>query len=190
MRFAKLGDWTRSDKEITADKDLTEKTMGLYKAMSQHVLSGEARDVLDPYAPLPAKSQTPEQNARVPLVITKADEAKLRDLGYPQDQIDHMTPEEVKQLVKGEPTTFGMTLGPIDPEAYKKYVIDFTNGLNDVRAYIDGARVASGTTFNLSAITAGDNCQLMVQVQKTSGTNVSNIQVSRIGIQYVTSDGA
>lgn len=78
----------------------------------------------------------------------------------------------------------------IGADVYKKYVIDFTNGLADVRAYIDGARVAAGTTFNLSAITAGNNCQLMAQIQKTSSTNVPNPYISRVAVCYSYADGA
>lgn len=73
---------------------------------------------------------------------------------------------------------------------YKKFTIDFTHGLADVRAYIDGARVAASTTFNLSAITSGNNCQLMVQLQKTATTNVPQFQLSQVGIQYSYADGA
>lgn len=73
---------------------------------------------------------------------------------------------------------------------YKKFLLDFTNGLADVRAYIDGSRVASGTTFNLSAITSGNNCQIIAQIQKTATTAVSALQLSQVQIQYVTADGA
>src|SRR3990172_2680952 len=37
---------------------------------------------------------------------------------------------------------------------YKTFVIDFTKGISDVRFYIDGERVASGTTFTLAGLTA------------------------------------
>jgi hypothetical protein len=83
-------------------------------------------------------------------------------------------------------TATGATLGT----TYKKFGIDFTNGLSDVRAYIDGSRVAAGTTFNLSGLTAGNNFQLMAAAYKASGTTTPLFQISRVAIQYVTSDGA
>lgn len=67
---------------------------------------------------------------------------------------------------------------------YKKLGIDFTNGLADVRFYVDGARVAAGTTFNMSAVTSGQNVQPIIQLQKASGTGVPAIQIAEFGIQY------
>lgn len=90
----------------------------------------------------------------------------------------------------GTTATTGTATGATLTTVYKKFALDFSNGLADVRAYIDGSRVAAGTTFNLSAITAGHNCQLMAQLQKTSSTNVPNLCISRVAIQYTTADGA
>lgn len=73
---------------------------------------------------------------------------------------------------------------------YKKFLIDFTNGLADVRFFIDGARVAASTTFNMSGITSGQNVQIMAQLYKASGTNVPQFQLSQVGIQYSYADGA
>jgi hypothetical protein len=73
---------------------------------------------------------------------------------------------------------------------YQKFAFDFSNGLGDVRAFINGARVAAGTTFNLAAITAGHNAQLIVQLQKTATASVSNLEISRVKIQYRVAEGA
>ena len=73
---------------------------------------------------------------------------------------------------------------------YKKFTIDFTNGIADVRFYINGARVATSQTFNLSALTSGNNCQLMAQLQKTATTSVSDFQISRVALQYTVAEGA
>lgn len=73
---------------------------------------------------------------------------------------------------------------------YKEFCIDFTNGISDVRFYIDGQRVASGTTFSMSGLTAGLNAQLFVQVQKASGTGVPAVEISSCEIQYNRADGA
>lgn len=67
---------------------------------------------------------------------------------------------------------------------YKRYCIDFCKGLNDVRFYQDGNRVAYGTTFNMSAISAGQNVQPIIQLQKASGTGVGSVTVSRIMAQF------
>ena len=73
---------------------------------------------------------------------------------------------------------------------YKEFVIDFTNGLSDIRFYIDGARVASGTTFTLASITADQNVQLIVQLAKASGTGVPSVTISKVEVQFKTADGA
>jgi hypothetical protein len=72
----------------------------------------------------------------------------------------------------------------------KKCLIDFTNGLSDIRFYVDGARVAAATTFTLASITADQNVQLFVQLQKASGTGIPAITISNVAVQYVTADGA
>lgn len=64
---------------------------------------------------------------------------------------------------------------------YKKFLIDFSQGLSDVRFYIDGARVAAASTFTLASITAGQNVQPIVQLQKASGTGVPAITIAQIG---------
>lgn len=50
---------------------------------------------------------------------------------------------------------------------FRRYTIDFTKGLSDVRFYIDGQRVAAGTTFNMSAASATQYVQPYFQVGKT-----------------------
>jgi len=66
---------------------------------------------------------------------------------------------------------------------YKKFLIDFTNGISDIRFYIDGERVASATTFTLAGITSGQNVQPMIQLQKASGTGVPSITIAQITTQ-------
>lgn len=69
----------------------------------------------------------------------------------------------------------GATIG----STYKKFLIDFTNGLSDVRYYIDGERVAASTTFTLASITSGQNVQPFVQLHKASGTGTPNVQIAQ-----------
>lgn len=80
----------------------------------------------------------------------------------------------------------GQTLAAV----YKTFLIDFTNGLVDVRFYIEGERVAAGTTFNMSSLTAGLNVQPMVQIQKASGTGVPAVTVALVEAQYRYAYGA
>jgi hypothetical protein len=80
----------------------------------------------------------------------------------------------------------GTTLGT----TYKTLRIDFTNGLADVRFYVDGERVAAGTTFNMSGLTAGLNVQPFVQLQKASGTGVPTVTIKKFLIQYTEANGA
>lgn len=73
---------------------------------------------------------------------------------------------------------------------YKKFLIDFTQGLDDVRFFVDGARVAAGTTFDMSALGAGLNVQPYCSWGKASGTGVVQLYVAQFGITYDWSYGA
>ena len=75
---------------------------------------------------------------------------------------------------------------------YKKFLIDFTNGLADVRFYMDGKRVATSTTFDMSGLSAGLNVQPFVQIQKaaTTSTGVPAITLAQFGVQYEYAYGA
>jgi len=73
----------------------------------------------------------------------------------------------------------GSTLAAV----YKKFLIDFTNGISDIRFFIDGERVGSATTFSLAGITSGQNVQPMIQLQKASGTGVPSITIAQITTQ-------
>ncbi len=64
--------------------------------------------------------------------------------------------------------------------AYKKLRIDFTQGTSDVRFYVDGDRVASGTTFDMSNYTA--SLQPFVQIQKTSDSNTDGVTIDYIKV--------
>lgn len=70
----------------------------------------------------------------------------------------------------------GATLGT----TYKRFVIDFTGGKRDVKFYIDGVRVAAGTTFDMSGYSAG--LQPIVQLQKAANTNVDSVSVDYVKI--------
>ena len=73
---------------------------------------------------------------------------------------------------------------------YKKLEIDFAQGLSDVRFYCDGARVASGTTFDMSDLTSGLNVQPFVQLLKASGTGAGAVHIAQFGVQYSYAYGA
>ena len=63
---------------------------------------------------------------------------------------------------------------------YKRFVIDFSGGTGNVKFYIDGVQVATATTFDMSAYTAG--LQPYVQIQKTSDNNTDSVTVDYIKI--------
>ena len=65
--------------------------------------------------------------------------------------------------------------------AYKDFVISFAAGTDDVRFFIDGQPVATGTTFDMSAYTA--SLQLFMQIQKTADTNTDGFTVDRISVR-------
>lgn len=73
---------------------------------------------------------------------------------------------------------------------YKTLRIDFQKGLSDVRFYVDGERVAAGTTFDMSALTSGLNVQPFVQLHKASGTGVPAVTIKKFKIQYTEANGS
>lgn len=83
-------------------------------------------------------------------------------------------------------TSTGTTLAAV----YKKCLIDFTQGLANVRFFVDGARVAAGTTFNMSAAAAGQNVQPFVQFQKSSAAGIPILYLAQFGITYKWTYGA
>lgn len=64
--------------------------------------------------------------------------------------------------------------------AYKKFVISFAGGKSNVKFYIDGAQVATSTTFSMAAYSAG--LQPFVQIQKTADTNTDSVTVDYIKV--------
>ena len=72
----------------------------------------------------------------------------------------------------------------------KEFVIDFSNGLADVRFYIDGVRVATSTTFTLASATSSQSVQLLAQLAKASGTGTPALVIKKVEITYNTADGA
>jgi hypothetical protein len=65
--------------------------------------------------------------------------------------------------------------------AYKDFKISFAVGTDDVRFFIDGDPVATGTTFDMSGYTG--SLQLFLQLQKTADTNTDGVTVDRIAIR-------
>lgn len=70
----------------------------------------------------------------------------------------------------------GVTLGT----TYKDFVIDFTGGKSNVKFYIDGQRVCSSQTFDMSAYTAG--LQPIIQIQKAANTNADSVVIDYVEI--------
>lgn len=59
--------------------------------------------------------------------------------------------------------------------AYKTLRISFAEGTDDVRFFIDGEPVATGTTFDMSNYTG--SLQLFAQIQKTADTNTDGFTI-------------
>ena len=72
---------------------------------------------------------------------------------------------------------------------YKKFLIDFTGALSNIRFYADGSPVGTGT-FSMAGVTSGQNVQPFVQLQKASGTGVPQVTLKQFGIQYRWSAGS
>jgi len=70
----------------------------------------------------------------------------------------------------------GLTLST----TYRKMKIDFSEGLDNVRFFIDGEQVLVTTTFNMSAATG--SVQPFVQLQKTATVAVDNVTIDDIAI--------
>lgn len=73
---------------------------------------------------------------------------------------------------------------------YKRMMIDFSQGLANIRFFVDNARVASGTTFSMASAVAAQNVQPFVQLQKASGTGVPAVTLAQFGITYKWTYGA
>jgi hypothetical protein len=70
----------------------------------------------------------------------------------------------------------GVALGT----TYKRFVIDFTGGKSNIKFYIDGVRVASTTTFDMSAYTG--SLQPIIQLQKAANTNADVCTIDYVKI--------
>jgi hypothetical protein len=70
----------------------------------------------------------------------------------------------------------GQTLGT----TFKRFVIDFTGGKSNVKFYIDGERVCSSTTFDMSAYSSG--LQPIIQLQKAANNNADVCSVDYVRI--------
>lgn len=70
----------------------------------------------------------------------------------------------------------GQTLSTV----FKEFVIDFTGGKSNVKFYINGIRVAAGTTFNMSGYSA--SLQPIIQLQKAANTNTDSITIDYVRI--------
>lgn len=65
-------------------------------------------------------------------------------------------------------------------DTYKRFVIDFAGGKSNVKFYVDGSRVASSTTFDMSSYSAG--LQPIFQIQKTADTNTDSVTIDYVKV--------
>ena len=76
-------------------------------------------------------------------------------------------------------TTTGLTLVA---GTFNRFRIDFMD-ISDVKFYVDGARVASGTTFDMSNLTSAEaQFQPYISLDKASGTGVGTLLVDYVRI--------
>lgn len=65
--------------------------------------------------------------------------------------------------------------------AYKDFKISFATGKSDIRFFVDGQPVATGTTFDMSAYTG--SLQVFLQHQKASDNNTDGVTIDRISVR-------
>jgi len=70
----------------------------------------------------------------------------------------------------------------------KRFMIDFSQGLNDVRFLIDGQPVATATKFSMPALTSPPTVQLYFQIQKASGTGVGALTLREVELEAIFAD--
>ncbi len=75
-------------------------------------------------------------------------------------------------------------------DVYKRFTIDFTRGLGDIRFYIEGERVAGTQLFSMAGITAGQNVQPLVQISKGATAGVPRVDIASIAYQHQSGYGA
>lgn len=100
--------------------------------------------------------------------------------------LDNVLCETDDAVTDNDDKATGKTLAAV----LKTFVIDFTKGITDIRFYIDGEPVATGTTFSMNGLTAGLNAQPFVQLQKASGTGTPSVTIKKFRIQYTEASGA
>lgn len=66
----------------------------------------------------------------------------------------------------------------------RRLKVDFRNGLDDVRFYVDGSRRSSANTFNMEAAADPTNLQPFLQLQKASGTGTPSVTIRSCTIVY------
>lgn len=65
----------------------------------------------------------------------------------------------------------------------KRFEINFTQGLADVRFFIDGQPVATSQTFSMAAASSTQGVQLFVQFNKASGTAAPTVVIRDVEIE-------
>jgi hypothetical protein len=111
-----------------------------------------------------------------------AEAALFRILG---DGSDAVVVESDDGTTNNDDVATGETL----TTTFKRFGIDFQHGLSDVRFFMDDsngrlARVASGTTFDLSALTTGEGLQFYAQIQKAANTELGTLQIDRFTVDF------
>lgn len=70
----------------------------------------------------------------------------------------------------------------------KKFTIDLSKGLSDIRVFFDGDPVATAQTFSMSGLASTDAAQVFIQLQKASGTGTPSVTIRDIAYELQVAD--
>ena len=115
---------------------------------------------------------TSDRNAAIDSI---ADAALFRVIGA--DDTTAVVVETDDGTTNNDDVATGQTLINVE----KEFVISFAAGKSDVRFFINGQPVATGTTFDMSAYSGA--LQPFLQLQKTADTNTDGVTVSYVEVR-------
>jgi hypothetical protein len=108
-------------------------------------------------------------------IDTIAEAALFRVVGA--DSTTNLVVETDDGTTNNDDVATGTTLLNVN----KQLKISFAAGTSDVRFFVDGQPVATGTTFDMSGYTGG--LQPYVQIQKTSDANADGVTVTSFKVR-------
>lgn len=144
----------------------------------------------------------------IEMIARVADISAVTDLvfGIASDEEDALGSLDVKAYfrIKGSASTSAVIIETDDDTVasgevatgqslagtFKRFEINFTYGLQDVRFLINGQQVATATKFDMSRADAGQRVQPYIQLQKASGATTPSATIRRFKATYDWAYGA